>query len=129
QQPLGQIGDGGVIAGRTDHLAHARANAGDYCRSTGQRGDPVHSAHGYAEPQSGDGDGVEEGEGEDRANDIFIQWVAVVLLLDYRTRMDELLEVGLEQDVGNLEAEDLQAACGGAGAAADKAQVEEHHAG
>ena len=53
--------------------------------------------------------------------------MAVVLLLDHRARMDQLIQVGLEQDVGHLETEDFDTARGGARAAADKAQVEKQH--
>ena len=64
-------------------------------------------------------------KGDQRADDVFVQIVAVVLLLDHGTWVNQLLQVGLEQYVGDLETEDLQAAGGGAGTAADKGQVEE----
>jgi len=53
--------------------------------------------------------------------------MAVVLLFDHRPRVNQLVKVGLEQDVGHLEAENLDPARRRAGAAADKAQIEEQH--
>ncbi|MNF93077.1 hypothetical protein D3C84_757410 [compost metagenome] len=53
--------------------------------------------------------------------------MTVVLLLDHRPRVNQLVKVGLEQDVGDLEAENLDPASGRTRATADKAQIKEQH--
>ncbi|MCY1184880.1 hypothetical protein D9M73_256080 [compost metagenome] len=53
--------------------------------------------------------------------------MTVVFLLDHCARVNQLVEAGLQQDVGHLEAENLDTAGGRARAAANEAQVEEQH--
>ncbi|MNY17677.1 hypothetical protein D3C86_1510070 [compost metagenome] len=53
--------------------------------------------------------------------------MTVVLLLDHRTRVNQLVKVGLEQDVGHLEAENLDPAGSRTGTTANEAQIKEQH--
>ena len=53
--------------------------------------------------------------------------MAVVFLFDNGARVNQLIKVGLEQDVRNLKAENLDPARRRAGTAADEAQVEKQH--
>jgi AraC-like DNA-binding protein len=120
ENPLGGVRQGGEVAGRADGLAQPRADAGHCAGRAGQGGHPVHAQQRQQQRDHADGDGEEERKGQDRTHDLFVEPVTVVLLLDHRARVNQLIKVGLEQDVGHLEAENLDPARGRAGAAADE---------
>ncbi len=65
-----------------------------------------------AQADGADGDGEEEREGQNRTDDFLVEVMAVVLLLDDRARVYQLSEPAAQQGIGDLEAENLQAAGG-----------------
>ena len=123
EDPLGQVAQGGEIGYRPDDRPETRADVGHRSAGGTETGDEIVAGRGQRDRNDGDGEGIGERKCDDGRNDIVRDRSTPHRACKHRVGMQQALHRLPEHDERDLEAEDLDAARGGAGTSADVGSV------